>query len=203
MVANTFTGFFRGAVIDNTAAGAVMTSWSHVNKLVFNKNSLYTVEGSVEFHGLEAVGIDTCEIMHNYITGKTTMFSAAALVVSNCKAVTLTANSFSTIGDFPSANYKTSAIQMWSFHDWTVTARFNKFYTNTKGGMHIMTGVYTGHALEGKAFKFPSGTVEYNRFNTGMSNYAIAVSDLWRTQSGSSTTHEGAIKADSSFMTAG
>jgi hypothetical protein len=118
--------------------------------------------------------------------------------------VTLTANSFSTIGDYASANYKTSAIQMWSYLDWSVTARFNKFYASTKGGMHFMTGVYSAHALHGKAFKFPTGTVEYNRFNSGMSNYAIAVADLWRTQNAvPSTTHEGAIKADSSFMSAG
>ena len=135
-----------------------MTSWSHVKKLVFNKNSLYTIEGSVEFHGREASGIDSCEIMHNYVQGKSTMLSAAALVVSNCKAVTLTANTFATIGDWTAANYKTSAIQMWSNHDWSVTMRFNKIY-GSKGGMHIMTGVYTGHALHGKTFKFPTGTV--------------------------------------------
>lgn len=97
-------------MIDNTAAGAVVTSWSHVKKVVFNKNSLYTVEGSVEFHGLESTGMDSCEFLHNYVTGKSAMLSAAALVVSNCKAVTMTANSFSTIGDYTSASYKTSAI---------------------------------------------------------------------------------------------
>ena len=69
---------------------------------------------------------------------------------------------------------------MWSNHDWSVTMRFNKIY-GSKGGIHIMTGVYSGHALHGKTFKFPTGTVEYNRFNTGMTNYAIAVADSWRT----------------------
>lgn len=139
--------------------------------------------------------MDTCEFMHNYIVGKTTMYSEAAVIISNCKAVTMTGNTFKSIGE--KANYKGSAVKLWSFENWELTMRFNVFNSN-KGGVHIESGTYASHALNGKAYKVPSGTAEYNRFDSS-TNYAFAITDLYKV---SGTNVEGAIIANGNFNTA-
>ena len=61
IVGNTFQTIFKGAVIKTGLATAGdVTQVSKLTKVVFNKNSMTTVEGSVEFHAHQSHPMDTC-----------------------------------------------------------------------------------------------------------------------------------------------
>jgi hypothetical protein len=83
-------------LIDNTAV-ANNVQKTELKKVIFNNNRVLTATGGVEFHGMETAPMTSCEFLHNEFSGGAEVLYAAALEVSNCKAVVMTGNFFHTI----------------------------------------------------------------------------------------------------------
>jgi hypothetical protein len=54
-----FKNIYRGFVVDNTAVGDIV-SYNKLKRIVFNKNTMSTLAGSVQFHGMETMPTETC-----------------------------------------------------------------------------------------------------------------------------------------------
>jgi hypothetical protein len=127
------------------------------------------------------------------------MIADAALEISNCDTITLTANTFDAIQAMASTTLgEAVAVKVWGNNAYKFDARFNMF-KNCNAGIHIMTGAYNTHSTLGSAtFVVPTGSIEYNRF-TGGAKYAMALADLGK----DSSNREGALQTDgTTFNTA-
>ena len=61
IITGTYFHTIFGKTILSNAAKDKSESFAKIKKLVFNKNVIAASEGSVQFHGMESMPIDTCE----------------------------------------------------------------------------------------------------------------------------------------------
>ena len=183
-------------IIDNTPT-ANNIALTKLETVVFNKNTIDKLVGGVAFHGMTGGSeIESCEVMHNYFEGKTgsAMEANSALTISNCKAVTLTSNTFKTItANTGNTLGEATAVRLYSYVDWTLTARFNLFMADNNADLFIQTREITGDTVH----KIPgaSSRIEYNRFLKGANKkYAIAMVDRV-----TDNAKHGALKANGDF----
>ena len=180
-------------IVDNTPTSNI--ALTQLKKVTFNKNTIEKLDGGVAFHGKTGGHeIDSCEVMHNYFEGKATMLTNSALTISNCKAVTLTSNTFKNIGAM-SANTlgEATAVKLYSYVAWTLTARFNLFAGNN-ADLFIQTKwpaaiTQVTHVIPGAPSR-----IEYNRFQKADNKFAIAMVDLVTTGG-----KDGAVIANGDF----
>jgi len=99
--------------------------------VVFERNTMNQLEGSISFHGLEGISskIATCKILHNVWNGKASaMWAEAAFHITNCAAVTFTGNSITSVKATSGNNVgQAVALKMWASTTWSFNGFFNKF----------------------------------------------------------------------------